>query len=246
MSKRKSEKPTNRSPLSKFFLAVPACWGLLWIVYVLTGIPIVMLTKSVAYDPAAMTAFERFLLDMGNFSHAALRWVFPVSLPVVWLLVRLSCKDAADEDRKHLSKAGAASFLSCIAILLILGIAHFLLPIDDLRAGSGVVNNLLIRLHAVLTAMPVGLAAVAYTMVARKAGEESGNERLHSFGKMAVITAVSMLAVTVTAAFVTVIKGTWMNIDWIVILPLAASVIFECSRSSRELTAESGTTTDTE
>jgi len=237
MSKRSAadKKAGRRSALSKFFLATACSWAALWVVYVISGLPIVLLTKSIAYDPAAMTASQSTLLELANTMHAALRWVFPVLLPVVWLIVLPGAKPADDAEKKQLLKAGLYCALSCIVILLIQSFAHGVLPIDRLREGSGILNNLLIRLHAVLTAAPVGLAALALTLFARRSGEHLSSVRLHSFGKAAVIAAGAMLAVNVVAAFATVIKGTWMNIDWIVILPLAAAVIYECARSSKEL-----------
>ncbi len=239
MSRKKTDNKQSRSALSKFFLATSISWGVLWIIYVLSGIPIVMLTRSVAFDPANMTAAQSALLDLGHFCHSALRWFFPVLLPVVWVIVRLTAKPAGDEDNRSLNKAGLAGILTAVVLLGILGFAHTVLPIDELRAGSGIVNNLLIRLHAMLTAAPVEIAALAYAMLARGCGKKSGIERLHSFGKMAVVAAGAMLGVTLLAAFVTVIKGTWMSIDWIVVLPLAASVIFECARASKDLNADS-------
>lgn len=236
--KNSSEIMPKRSPLSKFFLATAICWFILWTVYVLSGIPIVMLTKSVAYEPADMTAGESLLLSIGNALHTGLRWTLPALLPFVWIIVRLTTKTADEQENKLLAKCGLTSILTAIALLIILGCTHALLPIDELRAGSGIVNNLLIRLHAMLTASPVGLAAVAYTMLARYCGKTLNIERLHSFGRSAVIAAGAMLGVTLLAAFVTVIKGTWMSIDWIVILPLAASVIYECSRASKQLNAD--------
>lgn len=234
MSSKNAANKSRRSALSKFFLANAVSWGVLWIIYVISGIPIVMLTRSVAYDPANMTAAQSFMLDAGNFTHAALRWAFPVLLPVIWLIVRITAKPENEDENRLLGKGGITAILTCAAILLILGFSHGVLPIDRLREGSGIVNNLLIRLRAILTASPVGLAAVMYTMFARRCGSEPDTGRLNSFGKPAVIAAGAMLGVTLVAAFVTVVKGTWMSIDWIVTLPLCAAVIYECARAARE------------
>ena len=237
MNKKNSAiKPQKRSALSIFFLATAICWIILWLVYVLSGIPIVMLTKSVAYDPANMSEARSLLLSVCNLTHSALRWAFPFALPLVWQVVSMTSKTGSDAEYRQFAKLGLASILTAIALLLILAFSHGIIPIDELREGSGLKNNLLIRLHAVLTASPVGIAAVVYTLLARHCGKSLNAGSLHSFGKMAVVAASALLAVTLVAAFATVIKGTWMSIDWIVILPLAASVIYECSRASRVLT----------
>lgn len=235
MSKKDAIKKGGRSALSCYLLSLSVCWGIFWIVYVVAHFPAMMFTKSVAFDPANITAAQQSLLDAGNAVGYAVRWILPLALPVVWLLFGHGKTDSAEESAA-LRRAGWVSLITAGAMLASHFISRLLLGIETDRQW---LFSLTVRIYVVFSCLPVLAMLYIFARFVCRAGEQLGSGKLHRVGKGFVVTAIVCAAVNIVSISVTTIvrglSATWVNIDWLIVLPMGIAVMYEAARYSAQL-----------
>ena len=231
-SKSIVKSDSGRTAISRFFLALASIWSVFWVVYIIAHFPSIMYTKSVAFDPADITAGQQSLLDAGNAIGYAVRWLLPLSLPVVWLFFGRGSTDKAEE-RALLRRAGLVSLVTAAVMLAAHLISRLLLGIETDKQW---LFSLVIRIYVVFSCLPVLAMLYIFGSFVRRAGKQLKSARLHRVGKGFVATAVVGAAVNIVSISVTTIvrglSATWVNIDWLIVLPMGIAVMFEAARYS--------------